>query len=119
MEAMTHERPWQAEAQCAWMNHAGLVDAVITDDSDAFLFGALNVYRNVFESKKYVEAGLGFFVRPFVHSHIIHVKKAAFDSSLSISHHHLLTSYQHACTSIARLSRLNYLIVNNKTRKIE
>jgi hypothetical protein len=47
--------PQEAEAQCAWMNHAGLVDAVITDDSDAFLFGALNVYRNVFESKKYVE----------------------------------------------------------------
>jgi 5'-3' exonuclease len=37
------------------MNHAGLVDAVITDDSDAFLFGATHVYRNVFESKKYVE----------------------------------------------------------------
>ena len=48
--------PQEAEAQCAWMNSEGLVDAVITDDSDAFLFGALHVYRNVFESKKYVEA---------------------------------------------------------------
>ena len=75
MEAMTHERPWQAEAQCAWMNQAGLVDAVITDDSDAFLFGALNVYRNVFESKKYVEVGSGFFVRPLVYSHIAREKQ--------------------------------------------
>ena len=48
--------PQEAEAQCAWMNAEGLVDAVVTDDSDAFLFGAKNVYRNVFESKKYVEA---------------------------------------------------------------
>ena len=48
--------PQEAEAQCAWMNAEGLVDAVVTDDSDAFLFGAKHVYRNVFESKKYVEA---------------------------------------------------------------
>jgi 5'-3' exonuclease len=48
--------PQEAEAQCAWMNEHGLVDAVVTDDSDAFLFGAKHVYRNVFESKKYVEA---------------------------------------------------------------
>ena len=48
--------PQEAEAQCAWMNEHGLVDAVVTDDCDAFLFGARRVYRNVFESKKYVEA---------------------------------------------------------------
>ena len=48
--------PQEAEAQCSWMNEHGLVDAVVTDDSDAFLFGATHVYRNVFESKKYVEA---------------------------------------------------------------
>ena len=48
--------PQEAEAQCSWMNDVGLVDAVVTDDSDAFLFGAKHVYRNVFESKKYVEA---------------------------------------------------------------
>ena len=47
--------PQEAEAQCAWLNSEGLVDAVITDDSDAFLFGAKTIYRHVFQSKKYVE----------------------------------------------------------------
>jgi len=47
--------PQEAEAQCAWLDREGFVDAVITDDSDAFLFGAKTIYRNVFESKKYVE----------------------------------------------------------------
>lgn len=37
--------PGEAEAQCAWLDAAGLVDGVITDDNDAFLFGAQTVYR--------------------------------------------------------------------------
>ena len=47
--------PMEAEAQCAYLDKEGLVDGVVTDDSDAFLFGATMVYRNIFESKKYVE----------------------------------------------------------------
>ncbi|UPQ98789.1 XPG/Rad2 endonuclease [Chloropicon primus] len=47
--------PMEAEAQCAYLNKEGLVDGVVTDDSDAFLFGATSVYRNIFEGKKYVE----------------------------------------------------------------
>ena len=47
--------PQEAEAQCAYLQQAKLVDAVITDDSDVFLFGATLVYRNFFQDKKYVE----------------------------------------------------------------
>ena len=47
--------PQEAEAQCAYLNEQKLVDAVITDDSDVFLFGASLVYRNFFQDKKYCE----------------------------------------------------------------
>ena len=47
--------PMEAEAQCAALEAAGLVDGVITDDSDAFLFGSRLVYKNIFEDKKHVE----------------------------------------------------------------
>ncbi|KAG1766587.1 XPG I-region-domain-containing protein, partial [Suillus occidentalis] len=36
----------EAEAQLAQMNGAGIIDAVMTDDSDAFVFGAQTVLRN-------------------------------------------------------------------------
>jgi Holliday junction resolvase YEN1 len=35
----------EAEAQLAQMNGAGVIDAVMTDDSDAFVFGAHTVLR--------------------------------------------------------------------------
>ena len=47
--------PMEAEAQCAWLNEAGLVDGVVTDDSDVFLFGATLVYRHLFEDRQYCE----------------------------------------------------------------
>jgi DNA excision repair protein ERCC-5 len=37
--------PSEAEAQCAWLDAAGLVDGVVTDDNDVFLFGGRHVYR--------------------------------------------------------------------------
>jgi DNA excision repair protein ERCC-5 len=48
--------PMEAEAQCAALELAGLVEGTITDDSDAFCFGAKKVYKNIFDDKKYVEA---------------------------------------------------------------
>ncbi|XP_057482418.1 DNA repair protein UVH3 isoform X2 [Actinidia eriantha] len=47
--------PMEAEAQCAYMELANLVDGVVTDDSDVFLFGAKSVYKNIFDERKYVE----------------------------------------------------------------
>ncbi|XP_067936731.1 uncharacterized protein [Watersipora subatra] len=41
----------EAEATCAALNSHGLVDAVITDDGDAFLYGARTVYRNFTTTK--------------------------------------------------------------------
>lgn len=38
--------PAEAEAELAWMNRAGFIDAVLTDDVDALLFGAQVVVRN-------------------------------------------------------------------------
>mmetsp|Transcript_23710 Transcript_23710/g.44016 ORF Transcript_23710/g.44016 Transcript_23710/m.44016 type:complete len:334 (+) Transcript_23710:53-1054(+) len=50
------EAPMEAEAQCADLELRGVVDGVITDDCDVFLFGARNVYRNIFDEKKFVQA---------------------------------------------------------------
>ncbi|KAL6520301.1 hypothetical protein OROMI_032481 [Orobanche minor] len=47
--------PMEAEAQCAFMELSNLVDGVVTDDSDTFLFGARSVYKNIFDDRKYVE----------------------------------------------------------------
>jgi DNA excision repair protein ERCC-5 len=47
--------PFEAEAQCAVLESLGLVDGVVTEDSDAFLFGAKTIYRNIFNDKKFVE----------------------------------------------------------------
>lgn len=47
--------PMEAEAQCAYMELANLVDGVVTDDSDVLLFGARSVYKNIFDDRKYVE----------------------------------------------------------------
>ncbi|KAI8040757.1 flap endonuclease GEN [Drosophila gunungcola] len=38
--------PGEAEAYCAFLNKHGLVDGVISQDSDCFAYGAVRVYRN-------------------------------------------------------------------------
>ncbi|CAO3649800.1 unnamed protein product [Cunninghamella echinulata] len=50
--------PMEAEAQCSFLLENKLVDGVVTDDSDVFLFGGTRIYKNMFHQQKYVECYL-------------------------------------------------------------
>nr|XP_019933942.1 PREDICTED: DNA repair protein complementing XP-G cells homolog [Paralichthys olivaceus] len=45
----------EAEAQCAALDRAEQTHGTITDDSDVWLFGGRQVYKNFFSQNKYVE----------------------------------------------------------------
>ena len=48
----------EAEAQCAKLAELNLVDGIITDDSDVFLFGGKQCFKNIFNDAKYAECFL-------------------------------------------------------------
>ncbi|GAA6000371.1 hypothetical protein JCM10207_007983 [Rhodosporidiobolus poonsookiae] len=52
------DAPQEAEAECASLLSRDLVDGIVTDDSDVFLFGGSRIYRNMFNESKYVECYL-------------------------------------------------------------
>lgn len=45
----------EVEVQCVFLDVEKLVDGVVIDDVDVFLFGGCNVYKNIFDDCKYVE----------------------------------------------------------------
>ena len=49
------EAPAEAEAQCAALEQLGLVDGIVTEDSDVFVFNGRTVYKNIFDEQKYAE----------------------------------------------------------------
>ncbi|XP_017471865.1 PREDICTED: flap endonuclease GEN [Rhagoletis zephyria] len=53
------QAPGEAEAYCAFLNKNGLVDGVISQDSDCFAYGAVRVYRNFSVSTQGAQAAQG------------------------------------------------------------
>ena len=49
------EAPSEAEAQCSYLQQQNLVDYVITDDSDAFLFGGSKIIKGLFDQRHVLE----------------------------------------------------------------
>lgn len=92
--------PMEAEAQCAELVSLGLVDGIVTDDSDIFLFGGTRVYKNMFSQSKYVECYLSSDLE----------KEYALDRQKLIRFAHLLGSdYTEGLPSVGPVTALEIL----------
>ena len=92
--------PMEAEAQCAELVSLGLVDGIVTDDSDIFLFGGTRVYKNMFNQSKFVEC--------YVASDL--EKEYALDRQKLIRFAHLLGSdYTEGLPSVGPVTALEIL----------
>ena len=92
--------PMEAEAQCAELVHLGLVDGIVTDDSDIFLFGGTRIYKNMFNAAKFVECYLAADLE----------KEYALDRKRLIRFAHLLGSdYTEGIPGIGPVSALEIL----------
>lgn len=47
-----YKAPGEAEAELAYLNRAGIIDGVLSDDVDTFLFGAVTVIRKFVDSPR-------------------------------------------------------------------
>ena len=92
--------PMEAEAQCAQLVSLGLVDGIVTDDSDTFLFGGTRVYKNMFNQSKFVEC---YLTSDFEKEYALHRQKL-------ISFAHLLGSdYTEGIAGIGPVTALEIL----------
>ncbi|KAM5477782.1 DNA repair protein rad2 [Microsporum canis] len=92
--------PMEAEAQCAELISLGLVDGIVTDDSDTFLFGGTRIYKNMFNQSKYVECYLSSDLE----------KEYTLDRKKLISFSHLLGSdYTEGIPGIGPVTALEIL----------
>ncbi|KAM9892692.1 hypothetical protein OXX79_009855 [Metschnikowia pulcherrima] len=68
--------PAEAEAECAWLQRLGVVDYVVSDDSDTMVFGATRVLRWFNRIKKHregeepVKSSTDYYVTPVRISHV-------------------------------------------------
>lgn len=92
--------PMEAEAQCAELVNLGIVDGIVTDDSDVFLFGGTRVYKNMFNQAKFVECYLSSDL----------VKEYSLDRQKLIRIAHLLGSdYTEGLPSVGPVTALEIL----------
>ncbi|KAI9772819.1 MAG: DNA repair protein rad2 [Candelina submexicana] len=102
--------PMEAEAQCAELVSLGLVDGIVTDDSDIFLFGGTRVYKNMFNQAKFVECYLASDLE----------KEFDLDRRKLIRLAHLLGSdYTEGLPSVGPVTALEILSEFNSDRGLE